>query len=204
MGNEWSHGIERARESDAHVAASLTSALIARATHPCGTSAMHEAENAVNLYRCVLAALAADTGNQLEKSTTPTMESTAMQMLDVSIDRRPTSTTNWMTRFPMRGSIVDVRPKTREICRGKAIGDLPDLRGRPPRAPVMGTQPRGLADARVGRTRRIARWRRWKHPRFERDLRFGQHAFLTLLHGMPCRFTDPARFSLAQRPDLLP
>jgi len=118
MGNEWSHGIERARESDAHVAASLTSAPIARATHPCGTSAMHEAENAVNLYRCVLAALAADTGNQLEKSTTPTMESTAMQMLDVSIDRRPTSTTNWMTRFPMRGSIVDVRPKTREICHG--------------------------------------------------------------------------------------
>ena len=47
---------------------------------------MHEAENAVNLYRCVLAALAADTGNQLEKSTTPTMESTAMQMLDVSRD----------------------------------------------------------------------------------------------------------------------
>jgi hypothetical protein len=86
MGNDWSHGIERARESDAHVAASLTSALIARATHPCGTSAMHEAENAVNLYRCVLAALTADTGNQLEKSTTPTMESTAMQMLDVSRD----------------------------------------------------------------------------------------------------------------------
>jgi hypothetical protein len=86
MGNEWPHGIERARESDAHVAASLTSALIARAMHPCGTSAVHEAENAVNLYRCVLAALAAGTGDQLDKSTTPTMESTAMQMLDVSRD----------------------------------------------------------------------------------------------------------------------
>ena len=86
MGNEWPHGIERARESDAHVAALLTSALIARAMHPCGTSAVHEAENAVNLYRCVLAALAAGTGDQLDKSTTPTMESTAMQMLDVSRD----------------------------------------------------------------------------------------------------------------------
>ena len=84
MSNEWSHGIERARESDAHVAASLTSDLIARATHPCGTSAMQEAENAVNLYRCVLAALAAGPGDQREKSTTPTMDSAAMQHLDVS------------------------------------------------------------------------------------------------------------------------
>ena len=86
MGNEWSHGIERARDSDAHVAASLTSALIARATHPSGTSAMQEAENAVNLYRCVLAALATGPGDRREKSTTPTMDSAAMQHLHVSRD----------------------------------------------------------------------------------------------------------------------
>ena len=86
MGNEWSNGIERARESEAHVAASLTSALIARATHPCGTSAVLEAANAVNLYRCVLAALANGDGNRLEESVSPTMDSAAMQKLDVSRD----------------------------------------------------------------------------------------------------------------------
>ena len=86
MGNEWSHGIERARESDAQVAASLTSALIARATHPCGTSAVREAENAVNLYRCVLAALATGESDQLPNSAIPTMDSAAMQNLDVARD----------------------------------------------------------------------------------------------------------------------
>jgi len=85
MGNEWSPEIERARESDAQVAASLTSALIARATHPCGTSAVREAENAVNLYRCVLAALATGESDQLHKAA-PTMDSAAMQDLDVARD----------------------------------------------------------------------------------------------------------------------
>jgi hypothetical protein len=86
MGNEWSNGIERARESDCHVAALLTSALIARATHPSGTSAMLEAENAVNLYRCVLAALASGERDRVEESASPTMDSADMQMLDVSRD----------------------------------------------------------------------------------------------------------------------
>lgn len=86
MGNEWSSGIERARESDAHVAALLTSSLIARATHPCGTSAVLEAENAVNLYRCVLAALAKGERDRFDESVSPTMDSAAMQKLDVSRD----------------------------------------------------------------------------------------------------------------------
>lgn len=86
MGNEWSNGIGRTRESDAHVAASLTSALIARATHPCGTSAAQEAVNAVNLYRCVLAALSADEPHQRQEAATPTMDSAAMQRLGVSRD----------------------------------------------------------------------------------------------------------------------
>ena len=84
MGNEWSTGTERARESDAQVAALLTSALIARATHPCGTSAMLEAANAVNLYRCVLAALANGELDRSDRSVSPTMDSAAMQMHDVS------------------------------------------------------------------------------------------------------------------------
>ena len=60
MSDEWSTGIERAFGPNSHVAALLTSALIARSTHPCGTSADLEAENAVNLYRCVLAAWGED------------------------------------------------------------------------------------------------------------------------------------------------
>ena len=84
MGNDWSTDIESARKSDAHVAALLTSALIERATHPSGTSAMLEAANAVNLYRCVLAALAKDEPDRVKDSVSPTMDSAAMQMLDVS------------------------------------------------------------------------------------------------------------------------
>ena len=86
MGNEWSNEIGRTRESDAHVAASLTSALIARASHPCGTSAVQEAENAVNLYQCVLAALSAGEPYQRQEAATPTMDSAAMQRLGVSRD----------------------------------------------------------------------------------------------------------------------
>ena len=76
MGNEWSNGTGRTRESDAHVAASLTSAL----------KAAQEAENAVNLYRCVLAALSAGEPYQRQEAATPTMDSAAMQRLGVSRD----------------------------------------------------------------------------------------------------------------------
>ena len=86
MGNEWTTLNERARESDAHVAALLTSALIARTTHPSGTSAVMEAANAVNLYRCVLASLATEERDRAGQSVSPTMDSAAMQLFDVSRD----------------------------------------------------------------------------------------------------------------------
>lgn len=85
MSDEWSTGIERAFGPNSHVAALLTSALIARSTHPCGTSADLEAENAVNLYRCVLAALT-NSERRREQSVSPTLDSAAMQKLDVSRD----------------------------------------------------------------------------------------------------------------------
>lgn len=62
MGNEWSSSTEHTRESDRHVAALLTSALLTgvRGTTSAGsTTATVEAAHAVKLYRCVLAALAA-------------------------------------------------------------------------------------------------------------------------------------------------
>lgn len=60
MGNEWSSSTEQARESDRHIAALLTSALLTgvRGTTSVGsTTATVEAAHAVKLYRCVLAAL---------------------------------------------------------------------------------------------------------------------------------------------------
>jgi len=60
MGNDWSNDTGRARESDSHVAALLTSALLTgvRGTTSAGTTtATVEAAHAVKLYRCVLAAL---------------------------------------------------------------------------------------------------------------------------------------------------
>lgn len=86
MGNDWTIGIERARESDAHVAALLTAALIARTTHPSGTSARLEAANAVDLYRCVRRALESEEPGRVGASASPTMDSAAMQLLDVSRD----------------------------------------------------------------------------------------------------------------------
>ena len=89
MSNDWSHGIERAaRESDCHVAALLSSALIAReSTHlRISSSAISEAANAVHLYRCVLAALLAVERSEVVESLSPTGDSAAMQMLDVSRD----------------------------------------------------------------------------------------------------------------------
>ena len=86
MGNEWTSGIERARESDCHVAALLTSALIGRTAHPCGTGAELEATNAVDLYRCVLAALTHGERDRLGSQGSPTMDSANMQALGVSRD----------------------------------------------------------------------------------------------------------------------
>jgi len=83
MGNELINGIERTREADCHVAALLSSALIARTTHPSGTGAALEAANAVNLYRCVLAALAQERDG-LGVSASPLVESANMHTLGVS------------------------------------------------------------------------------------------------------------------------
>jgi hypothetical protein len=72
MGNDWSNDSERARESDCHVAALLTSALLAgvRGTTSAGTTtATVEAAHAVKLYRCVLAALGA-VDEKLEEALT--------------------------------------------------------------------------------------------------------------------------------------
>lgn len=82
MSTKWYSDIERGRDSDAHVAAMLTSSLIARSSHPCGTSSALEAENAVSLYRCVLAALASQ--GAPDESLSPTKDSAAMQELNVS------------------------------------------------------------------------------------------------------------------------
>lgn len=60
MSNEWSNGTERTRESDRHVAALLTAALLTgvrATTHAGTTTATVEAAHAVKLYRCVLAAM---------------------------------------------------------------------------------------------------------------------------------------------------
>ena len=84
MGNEWTSGIERARESDCHVAALLSSALIARTTHPSGTGAGLEASNAVNLYRCVLAALAQERDGLGVSAGPMVLDSANMQTLGVS------------------------------------------------------------------------------------------------------------------------
>lgn len=65
MATDWSNGTESTRESDAHVAALLTSALLTgvRATTGAGTTtAAAEAAHAVRLYRYVLAALGAPDG----------------------------------------------------------------------------------------------------------------------------------------------
>lgn len=88
MSNHWSHGIERARESDCHVAALLSSALIARESTHLRTSgsAISEAANAVHLYRCVVAALTTVEQSEAVESLSPTGDSAAMQMLDVSRD----------------------------------------------------------------------------------------------------------------------
>ena len=88
MANEWSNGIERARESERHLAVLLTSAMLSNPHQPArasGRSATSEAAHAVNLYRCVLAALnAADLEEVETASVRPTHDSAAMQMLDVS------------------------------------------------------------------------------------------------------------------------
>lgn len=87
MSHEWPNEGEHDIAANMHVAALLTSALIARSTHPCGTSAPQEATNAANLYRCVLAELVSDSERrQPENSVSPTMDSAAMQGLDVSRD----------------------------------------------------------------------------------------------------------------------
>jgi hypothetical protein len=60
MRNDWANDTGRVRESDSHVAALLTSALLTgvRGTTSAGTTtATVEAAHAVKLYRCVLAAL---------------------------------------------------------------------------------------------------------------------------------------------------
>jgi hypothetical protein len=90
MTNEWSNGIERARESDRHLAALLTSAMLSnphQTGRPDGRRAASEAAHAVDLYRCVLAALqAVDEEDAETVPVSPTRDSSAMQLLDVSRD----------------------------------------------------------------------------------------------------------------------
>lgn len=87
MGNKWSNGIDRARESDCHVAALLTSALLtnARVSTSLQAPALAEASQAVDLYRCVLAALVRIENVEDAESVDPASESATMQQLDVSM-----------------------------------------------------------------------------------------------------------------------
>lgn len=89
MRNEWSNGVERVRGPNSHVAALLTSALLNSANgsaRPGATTAMSEAAQAVNLYRCVLAALNSVERRKDEEFLDPSGDSAAMQMLEITRD----------------------------------------------------------------------------------------------------------------------